>query len=137
VISINILIINWTDLIVVLTNSVLLELIYNFLIHKLPITVSARSKAYKQSSLARMLRSWFESHSRHGCLCALRRADSPSKESYRLRIGSRNCKNRQGPKKGGRARIIIIHKYCLTLRVTCSFCAFFNYEYETLSLINV
>jgi hypothetical protein len=55
----------------------------------------------------------FESYSRHGCLCvrlfymfvlscvqvaALRRADLPSNECYRLCIGLRNRKSGQGPK---------------------------------------
>jgi hypothetical protein len=66
----------------------------------------------------RPLKQWnrgFESHSRRGCLCvysvfvlscvqvaALRLADPPSKESYRLCIGSRNWKRNQGPTKGCR-----------------------------------
>jgi hypothetical protein len=66
----------------------------------------------------------FESHSRHGCLycvrlfcvhvvlCggrgALRQAASPSKESYRLCIGSRKWKSGQGSTKECRAIIIII-----------------------------
>jgi hypothetical protein len=53
----------------------------------------------------------FESHLRHGCLCALilcvvlcvdsglRRPDLPSRESYRLSIGIRNWKSGQGPTK--------------------------------------
>jgi hypothetical protein len=36
-------------------------------------------------------------------VAALRRADLPSKESYRLCIGLRNWKNSQGPTKGCRA----------------------------------
>jgi hypothetical protein len=59
----------------------------------------------------------FESHSRHGCLCAfilfvllcvqaatLRRADPPSTEFYRLCIGLRNWKSCKGP-KGCRATV--------------------------------
>jgi hypothetical protein len=64
-----------------------------------PIIVTARSKGM---NCIRTLEYWdrgFECHSRHGCLCAFilfvlscvgRRADPPSKESYRLCTGLRN-----------------------------------------------
>jgi hypothetical protein len=59
-----------------------------------PIAVAARSKALEHCGRR------FESHSKHGCLCAfilclycsVRRADAPSKESCRLCIGLRNWK---------------------------------------------
>jgi hypothetical protein len=62
----------------------------------------------------RSLERWdrgFESHSRHGCLCAfilcvgrgLATGWSPSKESYRLCIGLRNWKTGHGPTEGRRA----------------------------------
>jgi hypothetical protein len=96
----------------------------------LPITVAA-------------LNHWdrgFESHMRHGCLCAfilcfcavlcvqvaaLRRADPPSKK-----FRSRNWKSGQGPKKGCRAidRYEWMHKGwaipALALRPLMMYCAF-------------
>jgi hypothetical protein len=72
----------------------------------------------------RPLKHWvsgFEFQPRHGCLCvfilfvllcvyveALRWADPPSRESYRLCIGLRNWKSGQGPTKGCRAIVIIV-----------------------------
>jgi hypothetical protein len=73
------------------------------------------------------LKQWdrgFEFHSRHWCLycvrlvcvcvavCvgreALRRAVSPSEESYPLCIGSRNLRSDQGPTKGCKAIVLIL-----------------------------
>jgi hypothetical protein len=75
-----------------------------------------RGLKHELSSPTQTLGSWFESHSRHGCLCsfilfmlfcvqieALRRADPPSKESYRLCIRLRNWKSSEGPTKGCKA----------------------------------
>jgi hypothetical protein len=68
----------------------------------------------------RSLKHWdrgFESHLRHGCLCAvtLCLCWSPFKESYRLCKRSRSWKTGQGPTKGRRA----IDRYmkCLCLWV--------------------
>jgi hypothetical protein len=46
------------------------------------------------------------------CVAALRWADPPSKDPYRLCIGWGNWKSSQNPTKGCRAMIIITTKYC-------------------------
>jgi hypothetical protein len=68
-------------------------------------------RGVKNENCLRPLKHWdrgFESHSRHGCLCAfilcfvlfcVWRANPPFKESYRLCIGLRNWKSGQGPTK--------------------------------------
>jgi hypothetical protein len=76
-----------------------------------------------QRSLARTLGSWVRiplkawmsilcAHILFVLFCvqatAFRRVDPPSKESYRLCVGSRNRKSDQGPTKGCRDIIIII-----------------------------
>jgi hypothetical protein len=71
-----------------------------------PITVTARSKAgtvFARSNTAVV--SWDPTRGMDVCVqvAALRWADPPSKESYRLCIGLRNCKSGQGPTKGCRA----------------------------------
>jgi hypothetical protein len=88
--------------------------VYFILVDFISLIMSGRSQRKRG---LRSLEHWdrgFESHSRHGCLClfilfvlfcvqvaaALRRADPPYKESYRLCIGLRNWKSGQGPTKG-------------------------------------
>jgi hypothetical protein len=77
-------------------------------------------RRHELSSLPRTMGSWIRIPlNRHGCLCAfilfvevaaLRRADHPSKESYRLCIGSRKWKSDQGPTKYCRAIDIGLRK---------------------------
>jgi hypothetical protein len=92
----------------------------------------------------RALEPWdrgFESHSRHGCLCAfvpclccpvqveaLRRADPTSKQSYRLYIGLGNWKTGQGP-KGCRATGIYIYIYISSISVNNNQEIFFHQSY--------
>jgi hypothetical protein len=90
-----------------------------------------RGLRYELSSLARTLGSWVRIPLKAWisaiimCLCcpvyvaALLPADPPSKESYRLCMGSRNWKSSQGPTKGCRA-ITINHQLHFSKMVTSS-----------------
>jgi hypothetical protein len=90
-----------------------------------PITVITRSKAW--TDFARSNAEIVGSNPTQGmdvcvrlfCVCVvlcvgrgLARGDPPSKESYRLCIGSRNWKRGQGPTKGYRAIIICLWQWC-------------------------
>jgi hypothetical protein len=82
----------------------------------MPITVAARSKAWTVFARSNTLSvGWNPSRGMNVCVslfcvcavlfvqvAALRRADPPSKESYRLCNRSRNWKRGQGPTKGYR-----------------------------------
>jgi hypothetical protein len=68
------------------------------------------------------------------CMCVevLRRADPPSKESYRLCIGSSNWKSCQGPTKGCRAIIILIIIYLsMALQPLWTLAGFFIFSIYT------
>jgi hypothetical protein len=107
----------------------------------LPVTVTARSEA--STVFARLNAGIVGSNPARGIdvctscvysvfvlfcvyVAVLRWADAPSKESYRLCIGSRNWKSGRGPTKGCRAIIIIIiiiiiHPSCSTYLIIPDF----------------